>query len=249
MMMLFATTTGLVATVIVLTAGYMLGARRGAEVRERLWRESLDIVDSYRRERADLLEQRSALQPVEPGPEIGKLLELVLRQGEALQRLLEPLTSRISAESDLRAAIEHVLTPLARRERLIVALADVETGTGHQGDLSRLLDRIAEKGQFRAVVLSDDAGLPLAASSNAWDVERLSAIGSLLLMSADRIGREGAPAPLSLMVHDEENNVTLCRLFRVRGRRLVLIAVATGVELTTTALDPALTMVDNILSK
>jgi len=248
-MMLLATTTGLVAAVLVLTAGYLLGARRGATARERLWQQSLDVVDTYRRERVDLLEQRNALQSAGLGQDFGKLLELVLRQGDALQRLLEPLTSRIGAEDDLRATVEHVLTPLARRERLIVALADVETGTGHQGDLARLLDRIAEKGQFRTVVLSDDAGLPLAASSNAWDVERLAAIGSLLLMSADRIGRESAPAPLSLMLHDEENNVTLCRLFRVRGRRLLLIAVATGVELTSTALDPALTMVDNILSK
>jgi hypothetical protein len=247
--MLLATTTGLVAAVLVLTAGYLLGARRGATARERLWQQSLDVVDTYRRERVDLLEQRNALQSAGLGQDFGKLLELVLRQGDALQRLLEPLTSRIGAEDDLRATVEHVLTPLARRERLIVALADVETGTGHQGDLARLLDRIAEKGQFRTVVLSDDAGLPLAASSNAWDVERLAAIGSLLLMSADRIGRESAPAPLSLMLHDEENNVTLCRLFRVRGRRLLLIAVATGVELTSTALDPALTMVDNILSK
>jgi len=246
-MMLLATTTGLVAAVLVLTAGYLLGARRGATARERLWQQSLDVVDTYRRERVDLLEQRNALQSAGLGQDFGKLLELVLRQGDALQRLLEPLTSRM--EDDLRATVEHVLTPLARRERLIVALADVETGTGHQGDLARLLDRIAEKGQFRTVVLSDDAGLPLAASSNAWDVERLAAIGSLLLMSADRIGRESAPAPLSLMLHDEENNVTLCRLFRVRGRRLLLIAVATGVELTSTALDPALTMVDNILSK
>jgi hypothetical protein len=248
-MMLLATTTGLVAAVLVLTAGYLLGARRGATARERLWQQSLDVVDTYRRERVDLLEERNALQSAGLGQDFGKLLELVLRQGDALQRLLEPLTSRIGAEDDLRATVEHVLTPLARRERLIVALADVETGTGHQGDLARLLDRIAEKGQFRTVVLSDDAGLPLAASSNAWDVERLAAIGSLLLMSADRIGRESAPAPLSLMLHDEENNVTLCRLFRVRGRRLLLIAVATGVELTSTALDPALTMVDNILSK
>jgi hypothetical protein len=248
-MMLFAATTGLVAAVLVLTAGYLLGARRGAAARERLWQQTLDVVDTYRRERSELLEQRSAVQSAGPGQELGKLLELVLRQGDALQRLLEPLTSRMGADNDLRATVEHVLTPLARRERLIVALSDVQTGSGHQSDLTRLLDRIAEKGQFRAVVLSDDAGLPLAASSNAWDVERLSAIGSLLLMSADRIGREGAPAPLSLMVHDEENNVTLCRLFRVRGRRLLLIAVATGVELTSTALDPALTMVDNILSK
>ena len=187
-MMLLATTTGLVAAVLVLTAGYLLGARRGATARERLWQQSLDVVDTYRRERVDLLEQRNALQSAGLGQDFGKLLELVLRQGDALQRLLEPLTSRM--EDDLRATVEHVLTPLARRERLIVALADVETGTGHQGDLARLLDRIAEKGQFRTVVLSDDAGLPLAASSNAWDVERLAAIGSLLLMSADRIGRE-----------------------------------------------------------
>ena len=68
-------------------------------------------------------------------------------------------------------------------------------------------------------------------------------------MAADRIGREDAPAPLSLMVYDEENSVMLCRLFRVRGKRLLLIGAATGVELTSTALDPALTMVDTILSK
>lgn len=247
-MLLLAATTGLTAAALVLTAGYLIGARRGALARERLWQQSIDILDTARSERGELLAQRQASGAPSLGEDFGKLLDVLVRQGEALQRVLEPLSSRLEADRDRHAAAEYALTPSMRRERLLVALADVETGSGHQGDLTRLLDRIAEKGQFRAVVLADDAGLPLAASSNAWDLDRLMAIGSLLLMAADRIGREGTAAPLSLMVHDEESHVTLCRLFRVRGRRLLLIGVATGVELTPSALDPALTMVDSILS-
>ncbi|MBL8431849.1 MAG: hypothetical protein JNK80_05585, partial [Dechloromonas sp.] len=65
---------------------------------------------------------------------------------------------------------------------------------------------------------------------------------------ADRLGRDDAPAPLSLMVHDGANMVTLCRIFKVGDQRLALTAVSPGGQLTTTALDPALVKVDAALA-
>jgi hypothetical protein len=163
--------------------------------------------------------------------------------------MFQPLARRVDQDDDLRAAVEHVLTPLVQRERVGMELASVETGAGHQADLNHLLDQIASKGRFQVVVLCDDQGLPLASSSNDWDLERLGGISALLLVLADRIGREGAPAPLSVMVHDEENKVTLSRIFRVRDRRLLLTAVSTGAELTPSALDPALAKIDAALAR
>ena len=97
-------------------------------------------------------------------------------------------------------------------------------------------------------MLSDNEGLPLAASRNARDLDRLGATSSLLLLIADRIGRDDAPAALALMVHDGANMVTMCRIFNVGDQRLALTAVSPGGQLTPTALDPALVKVNAVLS-
>jgi hypothetical protein len=102
--------------------------------------------------------------------------------------------------------------------------------------------------KLSAVLLSDEEGWPLASSSNSRNPEKLAATASLLLLLADRFARDDSPAPLSLMVHDESNTITLCRIFRVGGQRLSLTAVSTGTPLTPTALDPALVKVDAVLA-
>jgi len=61
------------------------------------------------------------------------------------------------------------------------------------------------------------------------------------------MGRSGALAPLALMVHDEANKVTLCRIFRVGDQRLSLIAVSASAQLPYSA-DPALVKVDAVIS-
>ncbi|MCK7533022.1 MAG: hypothetical protein MZV63_19325 [Marinilabiliales bacterium] len=151
-------------------------------------------------------------------------------------------------ENNLLATLQQVLTPLVQREQLSHELSHLEARLGHGSDLTILLDQIAEKGNFEAVLLGDEAGWPLAASSNTRDLERWGATTSLLLLLADRMSRDSAPAPLALMVHDEANKVTLCRIFRVSGQRLSLTAASTGAQLTPTALDPALVKVNAALS-
>jgi predicted regulator of Ras-like GTPase activity (Roadblock/LC7/MglB family) len=177
-----------------------------------------------------------------------KLHRQNLMQAAEMRQLPEQLPQQHNEQDDsLRATIQQVLTPLVQRERLSHELSHLETRLGHDSDLKALLDQLAEKGNFEAVLLGDEAGWPLAASSNTRDLEKLGAISSLLLLSADRMSRDGAPAPLALMIHDEANKVTLCRIFRVGGQRLSLIAASTGAQLTPTALDPALVKVDAVL--
>lgn len=209
---LSAIIVGLGAAVLLLTAGYLFGVKRGSRLRESL--RTQDLIRSQ-----DLRNLR-----------------------EQVSRL------RDDQEESLRTTIQQILVPLAQREKLSLDLSRLGGRSGHHGDLSALLDQIAEKGNFTAVLLSDNEGLPLAASSNARDLDRLGATSSLLLLIADRLGRDDAPAPLSLMVHDGANMVTLCRIFKVGDQRLALTAVSPGGQLTTTALDPALVKVDAALA-
>jgi len=172
-----------------------------------------------------------------------------LMQVAEMRRLPKQLLQRQNEqENNLLATIRQVLTPLVQREQLSHELSHLEAGMDHDSDLTILLDQIAEKGNFEAVLLGDEAGWPLAASSNTRDLERWGATTSLLLLLADRMSRDSAPAPLALMVHDEANKVTLCRIFRVSGQRLSLTATSTGAQLTPTALDPALVKVNAVLS-
>lgn len=244
----FAALLGTISALLLLVAGFLLGARRGAAVRERLWDLSLGQMDDLKRERHALAEQREEQRSNLLRKDLIKLLELLLQQGNALRRMLFPLSKRIGEADDLRSTVEQVLSPLMQRERLESALASVERGGGRQSDLTLLLNEVAAIGGFRAVVLSDDQGLMLAHSDNAWDLDRIAGMSSFLLVLAERMGRDDAPAPLSLMAHDEENSVMLCRFFRVRDSRLLLTAVSASAELTPTALDPTLSWVDKVLS-
>lgn len=202
---------GLAAAVLLLTAGYLFGVKRGAQAREGLRRQDL----AHTQELASLREQLS-------------------------QRGIEQ-------HEKLKTTIEQILSPLIQRERLSFEFAKSEDQSGRHSDLNKLLDQIADKGNFATVLLSDDDGWPLAASSNAVDLERLGATASLLLFIADRVASDGAAAPLSLTIHDTANSVTLCRIFKVGDHRLALTAVSPGVLLLPTALDPALVKVDAAL--
>ncbi len=119
---------GLVASLLLLTAGYLVGVRRGVAAREAL--------------RAQALQQARELEVV---------------RDEA---------RRLGDEQDLalRATIESALSPIVKRERLSLDLSQLKAGAGTRRDLTHLLEMIAEVGNFAAVVLSDEDGLPLAAN-------------------------------------------------------------------------------------
>lgn len=147
----------------------------------------------------------------------------------------------------LRLIVEQALAPLTERERLFFELSSLNTSSDDRTNLVLLLDEIAKKGQFWAVSLHDEQGLLVAASTNSENLDRLASISALVMLFAERIGRGEGPAPLSLMVHDESNMATLCRIFHVGQHKLLLSAVATGTHLTPTTLDPALAKVDSVM--
>ncbi|MBK7235440.1 MAG: hypothetical protein IPI02_07365 [Sterolibacteriaceae bacterium] len=171
-----------------------------------------------------------------------------VEQAEEIGTLRQRVSAPDDGDENLRATIKNVLAPLMQREQLSFDLSHLTGASGRRSDLTALVDQIAERGNFSAVLLSDEAGWPLGSSSGARDLERLGATASLVFLLADRIGRDSAPAPLSLMVHDEANTVTLCRIFRVAEQRLALTAVSSGAQLTPTALDPALVKIAAVLS-
>jgi len=162
-------------------------------------------------------------------------------------RLRETVPLARADEDGLRSALQDILTPLVQRERLSIDMSRLEGSSGQQRDLTAVLNQMAEKGNFTSVLLSDAQGWRIAASSTTQDPERLGATASLLLLLADRIGRDGSPAPLSLMVLDAANLTTLCRFFTAGNQRLTLTVVATGGQITPSIVDPALARLTSML--
>jgi hypothetical protein len=176
------------------------------------------------------------------------MTQALVNQSNAVNRMLEPLSKRNAELESLRAVIEQALTPLKQREQLAYELSTLNVDANDRSQLVSLLDQIAERGQFWAVSLHDDQGLLLAASRNTKNLERLTTISAMVLLVSDRLGRNEGSTPLSMLLHDEANMATLTRIFHVGGQRLLLSAVATGPQLSATALDPALSKVGSILS-
>lgn len=156
-------------------------------------------------------------------------------------------------EAELAAAREFqsVLSPVLVRERLTSDLAAVKANGGLR-DLPQLIDAIADAGAFSAVTLSDDAGLPVAASANAGlsadGVDRLVGTASLVLMLADRANLNGEPKPLGLVLHDESNRSVAYRIFGVSGSRFVLTAATRGRALSPDVLDPLVGKLETVLA-
>ncbi len=165
-----------------------------------------------------------------------------------LRRIVVPLLERQNDTKGLRELVQSTLTPMLERERLGRELAQIEGGsTLHE--LPRLLDGIAQKGGFSSVVLSDDVGLPLAASSTAQSVDWLAGMASLVLTLVERAERASEPRPIGVVVHDESNQMLLHRIFRVGSQQFLLTAVARGIEVSPSALDPALGKLERALAR
>ena len=249
-MILLPSILGISAAALLLITGYLLGVQRGFRAREQLRERVMQQDRQLQQVQERLLQKEENTSAEYLREDFGKLVEALTRQGYAVQKMLEPLARRDEEVENLRELVQHVVTPLAQRDRLDYELANLEANPGRRDALTLLLDQIAEKGHFWAVLLSGEEGLPLATNNNAKDLaEKLTAVASLALLFADRISRHGATAPLSLMLHDEANMTTLCRIFRVGGQRLLLTAMSTGTHLTPTSLDPALPKVDMALSR
>ena len=172
-----------------------------------------------------------------------------LRQGAGERDRLRELAGRHDGvdpakEGALRTAIQEVLAPLVERERVSLDFARVPSSERRHG-LGPLLDAIASIGGFTAVVLSNDQGLPLAASPAEADQDRLLAAAARLFVVADQIA--GMRGPLSVLIRDANDATTLCRMFRVRDQRLFLTAASNDPRLASSALDPALVRIESAL--
>lgn len=238
----------IVAATLLLTAGYLLGARQGLGARTHLRRQSLDQAIKLHQTREQLVYHQATADTLKEST--NKTLDVLIKQGEALQLMVHemvgPLVRRDKEVEELRVVIQEILAPLMQREQLALELANITTASGDRNGLTHLLDEIGAKGHFEALLLSDDEGLPVAASSNARDLDKLAALSSMVLVFADRMGRGGA-APQSLIVYDSENRESLCRIFHVGEQRLLLTAVCRGQHLSPTTLDAALSQVDKAL--
>ena len=248
-MILLATMLGIIAASILITGGYLLGAKYALSERKQLREQVVqqseekqrfrELISHHLQNDSDALDLRKDLI---------KMTQALVSQSDAVNRMLEPLNKREAELESLRAVIEQALTPLTQREQLAYELSTLNADASDRSQLVMLLDQIAEKGQFWAVSLHDDQGLLLAASRNAKNLNRLTAISAMVLLFADRIGRNGGATPLSMLIHDEANMATLSRIFQVGEQRLMLSAVATGAQLSLSALDPALAKVGSVLS-
>ena len=203
--------TGLGASILLLTAGYLFGLRGGLKARE-------------------LLRQQ-----------VQQLAGVVTQLRESSQR-------DVDQDGSLRTTIQQVLAPLVERERISLDLAQFSASAGQRRDLAPLLDRIAAVGSFKTVLLSNEEGLPLASNQGAQNLERLAAISTRLAVVADQSAGEDGIAPLSILVRDTSDTMTLCRIFRVHGQRLLFVAVSNDSRLTSVALDPALAKIEAALS-
>jgi hypothetical protein len=166
-----------------------------------------------------------------------------------LQKVTSLLSQRGDGTSDVRKMMTEVLAPMLERERSLRELSSIHVGDGGLGELPRLLDAIAEKAGFASVVLSDESGLPLAASADAGDVDGLAGIAAFFLTLGERAERAALPRPLSCLVLDETNRMTLHRMFVVGAARYTVTAVSRGMALAPGALDPALSPLERALTK
>ncbi len=209
--------------------------------RDHLTTELLRARDEIARLRSDHTRDRDAL--AEARAETSELRGALSRATEALARAPKEPTRTNGSIDEVR----RMLAPLLGRARLDEALAGLDGAGASRGELPRLLDAIAKRGGFESVVLSDDVGLPVAASVEAREVDAVAGVASMLLTMADRVTAAGAPEPRAMLVHDAEHRTLVHRVLRARGERFLLTAVGHGTALGVDALDPTVPRLERLL--
>lgn len=257
-----------VAAALLFASGWLSAARRGRQVRADLTR-MLDVTTARAaglegaigetRGQAASLETRlgertahvTALEG-ELGRVHGKLAAVEGELGRARADLAAVEKRAPHAAGESVATLRAMLAPVLEREKLAHDLSSLQAKVGLR-DLPKLLDAISDAGGFSAVVLSDDAGLPVAASANAGAsaqmLDRLVGAASLVLMLADRAESSSEPRPLGVVMHDESNRMVVFRIFTVDGARFVITAAARGRPLLPNALDPIVGKLETVLAR
>jgi hypothetical protein len=185
--------------------------------------------------------------------DLHRILAPVLAQADDTARLRDEIrrmnqpANHQADEARLRRIVAEAIRPITEHDRLGAALATVESGTD-RADLNALLNAVARKAGFIAVLLSDASGLLLANSASAQDAELRAGVSSLLVTLADQFAKSGMPEPRAVLIHDAANQVAISRLFAVDDDRYLLTAVTAGQHVTPTALDPVLEKIEALMS-
>jgi len=164
-----------------------------------------------------------------------------------LRQSLAPLLEQDQHRLDVQKVMFEALNPLIEKERRARGLTLVSPNNRSRHELPELLDTLARNGGFAAVLLSDEVGLPLAASTGTRDADVLAGVSSLVFSLADRIASAGHATPLAVLLRDNSNQRILHRIFSVQDDRYLVTAVSRGGEVSTDALDPALAALEDIL--
>jgi hypothetical protein len=244
----------LVAAISFLASGYLIGLQRGKAARDRiraelahLGREKEPLAQQLQ-EAQVLLNQRSVqLAALQQGGRDDEPLRSQI--DKSITRLLEPLLEHDLQTRELRDAVNGLLRPMVERERLGLELTRLDANLSGRSGLSQLLSTMAKRAGFSTVLVTDNSGLPLAESEGAKEVDVLGASIGLLLNLIDRIATNGGAAPLAVVLRDNDNRIALHRFFKVDGQRYVLTAVTSGNFLPPDVLDPALTRIEQVLTR
>lgn len=247
------------AAAVLVLAGYALGkgrimrARAAWEQERGSLRMQLAAAEGRLQGRRDPLELGEALGPLQRDVRV-LLTAAQMRETEdgafrnEVRGRLASLERRSPAAMQMEGDLRRLVTPMLDRERVSRELSKLEVGKGGLVELPGLLDTIAEKAGFASLVLSDEAGLPLAASKGAVDVDTVAGSAAFFLVLSERATQASRPRPLSCVVLDETNCMTLHRMFAVGPAHFTVSAVARGVHLGPGALDPALSSLERILA-
>lgn len=159
------------------------------------------------------------------------------------------LAQRNDATTELRDMLNEVMAPLLERERAHQALAAIAIADHGLSALPNIMNAITDRSGLTAAVLSDDCGLPLAASQGTLDADALAALASYFQTLAERTERVGAARPIAVVVFDEDSCTTLHRMFTVDDVRFTLSVVARGQHVTPNAADAAIAPLERVLTR
>ncbi|MCA9550146.1 MAG: hypothetical protein KC933_08930 [Myxococcales bacterium] len=243
---------------------YFVGRRVGRAAEERMLQTVRFKEDELRRARLELsavlkAEKRvsqdlAAVAAPIPAAELPKLdpevaarLEAMEAREDARQKELAALIASMDGRKVLDE-LREVMAPLAEQARVQSALSEMPTMYLHRGHLGHLLREVAARAGLSTMILSDEVGLPLAATS-ADASEALAAAASLLLTLADRLASTGQPAPVGVVTRDVEGHLTLHRIFSLDDERYVLTAVSKGTVLAPDSMDPVLPQLRQLLAQ
>lgn len=166
-----------------------------------------------------------------------------------LKRLASTLVqSRDTGRHEMKE-VERILSPLLEGERVAQAIQHIDLGRGTREELPRILDAIAKAASLSTLVLSDDSGLPLVASTGSERTEVLAGVWSQLLILADRVVENGDPAPFGMRVLDVDGRVLAHRIFSAGDQRFLLTGVARAGGLSPEALEPAVAKLERVLMR